>query len=181
VIVQRLGDGSPSVVSVDAGGALPLRTTLADGLHTLEIGGETFRVLVATTTAGERIAVAQESGFRNQIARDSALRTVMPFLILLPVLLLIVADLVRKMFRPIAALSKEIDQRAEQELHPIEGSHLPSEVRPFAVAINRLLGRVDKAMDTQRRFVADAAHELRSPLTAMSLQAERLAEAEMSS
>jgi two-component system OmpR family sensor kinase len=181
VIVQRLGDGGPSLVSVDAGGTLPLQTTLADGLHTLEIGGETFRVLVKTTTAGERIAVAQESGFRNEIARDSALRTVMPFLILVPVLLLIVADLVRKMFRPIAALSKEIDQRAEQELHPVEGSHLPSEVRPFAVAINRLLGRVDKAMDTQRRFVADAAHELRSPLTAMSLQAERLAEAEMSS
>jgi hypothetical protein len=75
-------------------------------------------VLVKTTAAGERIAVAQEAGFRNEIARDGALRTVMPFLILVPVLLLIVADLVRKMFRPIAALSKEIDQRAEQELHP---------------------------------------------------------------
>lgn len=104
----------------------------------------------------------------------------MPFLILVPVLLLIVADLVRKMFRPIAALSKEIDLRAEQELHPVEDRHLPVEVRPFAVAINRLLARVGQSMDSQRRFVADAAHELRSPLTALSLQAERLAEAEMS-
>ena len=125
--------------------------------------------------------MAQESGFRNEIARDGALRTVMPFLILVPVLLLIVADLVRKMFQPIAALSKEIDQRAEQELHPVEDRHLPVEVRPFAVAINRLLARVGQSMESQRRFVADAAHELRSPLTAMSLQAERLAEAEMSS
>jgi two-component system OmpR family sensor kinase len=149
-------------------------------LHTLEIGGESFRVLVKTTAAGERIAVAQEAGFRNEIARDGALRTVMPFLILVPVLLLIVADLVRKMFRPIAALSKEIDQRAEQELHPVEDRHLPVEVRPFAVAINRLLARVGQSMESQRRFVADAAHELRSPLTALSLQAERLAEAEMS-
>lgn len=181
VIVQRLGDSSPSSLGVDAGGTLPLPTTLADGLHTLEFGGETFRVLVKTTAAGERIGVAQEAGFRNEIARDSALRTVMPFLILVPVLLLIVADLVRKMFRPIATLSREIDQRAERELHSIEFSHLPAEVRPFVVAINRLLGRVDKAMDNQRRFVADAAHELRSPLTALSLQAERLAEAEMSS
>jgi hypothetical protein len=48
--------------------ALP--ATLADGLHTLEVGGETFRVLVKTTASGERIAVAQESGFRNEIARD---------------------------------------------------------------------------------------------------------------
>ncbi|CAD6562449.1 Swarming motility regulation sensor protein RssA [Paraburkholderia kirstenboschensis] len=124
--------------------------------------------------------MAQESGFRNEIARDGALRTVMPFLVLVPVLLLIVADLVRKMFRPIAALSQEIDQRAEQELHPVEDRHLPVEVRPFAVAINRLLARVGQSMESQRRFVADAAHELRSPLTALSLQAERLAEAEMS-
>ncbi len=181
VIIQRLDETNPSQVDVDAGGPLSLPTTLADGLHTLEISGETFRVLVKTLDAGGRIAVAQESGFRNEIARDGALRTVMPFLILVPVLLLIVADLVRKMFQPIAALSKEIDQRAEQELHPIEGRHLPVEVRPFAMAINRLLERVGQSMDSQRRFVADAAHELRSPLTAISLQAERLANAEMSS
>lgn len=124
--------------------------------------------------------MTQESGFRNEIARDGALRTVMPFLILVQVLLLIVADLVRKMFRPIAALSREIDQRAEQELHPVDDRHLPAEVRPFAVAINRLLTRVSQSMDAQRRFVADAAHELRSPLTALLLQAERLAAAEMS-
>lgn len=180
VIVQRLNEAIPSEASVDEGGTLSLPTTLADGLHTLEIGGESFRVLVKTTATGERIAVAQEAGFRNEIARDGALRTVMPFLILVPVLLLIVGDLVRKMFRPIAALSKEIDLRAEQELHPVEDRHLPVEVRPFAVAINRLLARVGQSMESQRRFVADAAHELRSPLTALSLQAERLADAEMS-
>ncbi|MGF6965114.1 two-component system OmpR family sensor kinase [Paraburkholderia sp. WC7.3g] len=180
VIVQHLGDANPTSVAVDDGGLLALPATLADGLHTLDVGGETFRVLVKTMAAGERIAVAQESGFRNEIARDGALRTVMPFLILVPVLLLIVADLVRKMFRPIAALSEEIDQRAEQALHPIEDRHLPVEVRPFVVAINRLLTRVGQSMESQRRFVADAAHELRSPLTALSLQAERLADTEMS-
>ncbi|WP_059410763.1 ATP-binding protein [Cupriavidus basilensis] len=180
VIVQRLGEARPSPAGVDAGGTLPLPATLSDGLHTLEVGGETFRVLVKTTAANERIAVAQEAGFRNEIARDGALRTVMPFLILVPVLLLIVADLVRKMFRPIATLSREIDQRAERELHPVEDRHLPVEVRPFAVAINRLLARVGQSMASQRRFVADAAHELRSPLTALSLQAERLADTEMS-
>ncbi|MFD1559903.1 ATP-binding protein [Paraburkholderia silviterrae] len=181
VIVQYLVDGHSRARGVDDASPLPLPATLADGLQTLAVGGETFRVLVKTSAAGERIAVAQESGFRNEIARDSALRTVMPFLILVPVLLLIVANLVRKMFHPIATLAMEIDQRAEQQLHPVEDSGLPAEVRPFVVAINRLLGRVDKAMETQRRFVADAAHELRSPLTALSLQAERLAQAEMSS
>ncbi|WP_200866170.1 ATP-binding protein [Serratia fonticola] len=137
-------------------------------------------MLVRTTALGERIAVAQETSMRDEIAHDSALRTLLPFLILVPILLLIVADLVRKLFRPIASLSAEIDQRAEQELHPIKVEHVPAEVRPFVVAINRLLIRVEQSMETQRRFLADAAHELRSPLTALSLQAERLAQAEMS-
>ena len=180
VIVQYLADGEKALGEGDVGVTLPLPITLSDGLHTLDVGGEPFRVLVTTTASGERIAVAQETGVRDEIARASALRTVMPFLILVPLLLLIVADLIRKMFQPITALSTEIDQRAEQALHPVDDSHLPAEVRPFVVAINRLLSRVAQAVDTQRRFVADAAHELRSPLTAMSLQAERLAEAKMS-
>jgi len=180
VIVQYLAEGSKSASRVDSGAPLPLPLSLPDGLQTLEVSGEPFRVLVKTTSSGERIAVAQETGIRDEIARDSALRTLMPLLILVPILLLIVADLVRKLFRPIATLSAEIDQRAEQELHSIEESHLPFEVRPFVVAINRLLARVDQSMENQRRFVADAAHELRSPLTALSLQAERLGEADMS-
>lgn len=179
VIVQYLASGSKAPGKGEAGAPLPLPITLSDGLHTLNVNGEPFRVLVKTTSNGERLAVAQETGVRDEIARESALRTLMPLLILVPILLLIVADLVRKMFLPIASLSEEIDQRAEQELHSIEEKHLPAEVRPFVVAINRLLARVDKAMETQRRFVADAAHELRSPLTALSLQAERLAEADM--
>ncbi len=180
VTVQYLADGSKAVRTGDAQGPLPLPIALPDGVQTLEVRRENYRVLVKTTASGERIAVAQETGVRNEIARDSALRTVMPFLILVPILLLIVADLVRKLFRPLSALSTEIDQRAEQELHPVEELHLPVEVRPFVVAINRLLARVAQSMDAQRRFVADAAHELRSPLTALSLQAERLSETELS-
>jgi two-component system OmpR family sensor kinase len=180
VIVQYLGNAAAAPGDVDAGAPLPLPAALPDGLHTLKVNGEPFRVLVKTMTTGERIAVAQETGIRDEIARDSALRTVMPFLILVPILLLVVADLVRKMFRPIASLAAEIDHRGEQELHPVEEDHLPVEVRPFVVAINRLLDRVARSMETQRRFVADAAHELRTPLTALSLQAERLANADMS-
>ncbi|MBN9476237.1 MAG: two-component sensor histidine kinase [Bordetella sp. SCN 67-23] len=180
VFVQRLAESPASSVDTAAGTFLSLPATLPDGLQMLKIGGETFRVLVKTTSGGERIAVAQEAGFRNEIARDSAWRTVMPLLILIPVLLLIVADLIRKMFRPIAALSRDIDQRSEQALHAIDDRGVPAEIRPFVVAINRLLGRVAQSMDAQRRFVADAAHELRSPLTALSLQAERLSETEMS-
>jgi two-component system OmpR family sensor kinase len=175
VTVQYLADGVKAINNNDSALPLPLPTDLRDGLYTLDIDSEPFRVLVKTTSRGERIAVAQETGVRDKDARESALRSLLPFLILLPVLLLVAADLIRKMFRPIALLSEEIDQRAEHALHPIEDQHLPNEVRPFVIAINRLLTRVNQSMESQRRFVADAAHELRSPMTALSLQAERLA------
>jgi two-component system OmpR family sensor kinase len=180
VTVQRLGDARQVSPGVDDGGPLPLPKSLPNGLQTLRAAGETFRVLVRTTTAGEQIAVAQETGFRNQIARASALHTVAPFLVLVPILLIAIPALVRKMFRRVASLAREIDDRTEQELHPVEESHVPAEVRPFVGAINRLLARVARSMEVQRRFVADAAHELRTPLTALSLQAELVSEAEMS-
>ena len=180
VVVQRLGDAKHGSPSVDDGGPLPLSKGLPNGLQTLRVGEESFRVLIRTTATGEQIAVAQETGFRDQIARASALRTVLPFLVLVPILLIAIPDLVRKMFRRVALLAHEIDQRAEQELHPVEDRHIPAEVRPFVAAINRLLARVARSMELQRRFVADAAHELRTPLTALSLQADLMSETEMS-
>ena len=159
---------------------LALPQNLPDGMQTVRIGAEAYRVLIRTLGSGERLAVAQETAVRDEIARDSALRTLLPFLILIPVLMLVVAVLVRKIFKTVTDLSIEIDQRSEQGLHPIVPEPLPAEIRPFVAAINRLLGRVGQSMELQRRFVADAAHELRTPLTALSLQAEWLANTEMS-
>ncbi|WP_445406443.1 ATP-binding protein [Acinetobacter seifertii] len=179
VIIQHF-KANQTNLNKDTGTILPISPTLSDGLHTQDVGDKTFRILVKTLVNGDRILVAQPSSLRNEIAYDSAFRTVMPFLIFIPVLLFLVSHLVRSMFRPIATLSNEIDQRAEQDLRPIESTHLPTEIRPFVVAINSLFLRVERSMETQRRFVADSAHELRSPLTALSLQAERLAGADMS-
>ena len=179
VVVQYLSAQTGPRSQGDASSPLPLPATLSDGMHTLTVGNEQFRVLVKTLSSGERVAVAQETGIRDEIARDSALRTVMPFLILVPILLLLVANLVRMMLRPISSVAQDVDQRTEHDLHPIRDADLPVEVQPFITAINRLLGKVEQSMMAQRRFVADAAHELRSPLTALSLQAERLADTEM--
>jgi len=171
---------SPAANGLSADALLALPGGLADGLDTVRAGGETYRVLIRTLNTGERLAVAQETALRDETALNSALRTLAPFLILVPILMLVVAGLIRRLFEPVAALASEIDRRGEQELQPIPPEPLPKEIRPFVGAINRLFGRVEQSMETQRRFVADAAHELRSPLTAMSLQAERLAESEMS-
>ena len=180
VFVQLL----PATSSGNSGGdaALPVALTrgLVDGLQTVGAGRDQYRVLVRTLNTGQRVAVGQETEFRNEIARDSALRTVIPLFVLLPLLVFLVTVLVRRGFKPVTDLSRDIDQRGEQELHPISLESLPAEIRSFVTALNRLLGRVDQSMVTQRRFVADAAHELRSPLTALSLQAEQLADAEKS-
>ncbi len=180
VFVQLLSPSLSSSVGRVINPPLALPPNLRDGMQTATIGNETYRVLVRTLGSGERLAVAQETAVRDEIARDSALSTLLPFLILVPILLLVVAGLVRKIFKTVAGIAIEIDQRGEQELYPIAPEPLPAEIRPFLEAINRLLGRVDQSMDAQRRFVADAAHELRSPLTALSLQAELLANTEMS-
>jgi two-component system, OmpR family, sensor kinase len=152
---------------------------LKDGLQTVHLQHLSYRVLIQTVPGGGRIAVSQETTVRNEIARDSALRTVLPMLIMVPILLLLVGTLVRRLLKPVTLLAGEIDARSEQELHPIQHEHVPTEIRPFVIAINRLLQRVADSMETQRRFVADASHELRSPMAALSLQAEMLSNVDM--
>jgi two-component system OmpR family sensor kinase len=155
-------------------GALPVPPTLSDGLHTLPLRETTYRVLIQTLPAGGRVVVAQETTVRDEIARDSAMRTVLPLLIMAPLLLLLVTHLVRTMLRPVTRLATAIDARSEQDLTPLQHDDLPREIRPFAAAINRLLARVAQSIEAQRRFVADASHELRSPMAALSLQAEMM-------
>lgn len=162
-------------------GELPgLAGDLPEGIQTVETQGVSWRLFVQPLDSGSQIAVGQRTSVRDEVARDGALRTLMPFLVLIPILLLLVADLIRKMFQPLKTLANGLDLRSEDDLREITDASLPSEIRPFVVAINRLLSRVAQSSLEQRRFVADAAHELRSPLTALSLQAERMASAEMS-
>ena len=158
---------------------LELPANLTEGIQTVRIGEDSYRVLVKTLGTGERLAVAQSTTERDEMARDSALRTLLPFLILVPLLLLIVRRLIRLILKPVVDVANEIDRRGETELHPVSHEALPAEITPFVAAINRLLRRVAQSMAKERRFVADAAHELRSPLTALSLQAEHLASAEL--
>ena len=174
LLVQALGPGAA------AAGDLPLRADLGEGFHTVQVAGEAYRVLVKATRDGRRIAVSQAQSVRDELARDGALRSVLPLLILVPVLLWVVSDLVRRLLAPVTRLAAEIEGRSNEALHPMVSERLPAELRPFVDAINRLMARVSQSVQAQRRFIADAAHELRSPLTALSLQAERLERAEMS-
>ncbi len=153
---------------------------LPDGMHTLALEDEGWRVFAGTRPNGGRIAVAQQTDVRNETALDSALRTLLPFLVLPPILMFLVGGLVRGMFRPLKRAAGQVEQRSEKDLGPVPQTGLPEEIQPFVSSINNLMARVAASLALQRRFVADAAHELRTPLTALSLQAESLESSEMS-
>ncbi len=179
VIVQMLSQGSTHDTAGQGDNVLSLPSGLPDGVQTVTVGGVDWRVFIKPLDNGVRVAVSQPTSVRNEIAQDSALRTLIPLLLLLPLLIILVGKLTKQMFQPVKALALSLDTRPERELGLLDESDLPLEIRPFVAAINRLLSRVERSVNVQRRFVADAAHELRSPLTALSLQAERLSEADM--
>lgn len=163
-------------------GPLPawLPEPLTRGFHTLDAGGGqgSMRVFVGDAGDGGRVAVAQSTDSRNEIAQNSALRTLLPLLVLLPVLIGLAVQIVRHELTALRHLSEDLDRQAADRPAELPEQDLPDEIVPFVQAINRLLARVDRMIAEQRRFVADAAHELRTPLTALSLQAQNLARAE---
>ncbi|HID8644352.1 TPA: ATP-binding protein [Neisseria meningitidis] len=142
---------------------------LADGLHTLQADDDDdyYRVYIRTTEQG-RIAVMQENEYREDLAAAAARQSVLPLMILLTVWI------THKAMRPVRKLSQSLEQRRINGLSALSEDNIPSEIRGFVTAINLLLKRADEDIRHRQRFVADAAHELRTPMTALSLQAERL-------
>lgn len=154
-------------------------TSMPDGFHTLKFQNEHYRVYVYSYPTGERLAFTQKTEFRDDLAYSSAWNSSLPILALIPILMLMCFVILRKLFRPLQQLSQHIEQRSEQ-LQALSTANIPQEVKGFVIAINQLLERVAISIQQQQRFIADAAHELRSPLTALSLQAQRLAQSDLS-
>lgn len=153
---------------------LKLPENLATGYHTLTIDGLKWRVYIFATLIGQHVAVAQEAKVRKVMARNSALLTLLPLLILIPILIFVARQIIKLEMSSLRTLAELIDTQNEERLSALPTTQVPSEVAPFLHAINRLLERINQMNESQRRFIADAAHELRSPLTALSLQAQNI-------
>lgn len=147
---------------------------LHDGLQVATWKNQPVRVLLRTRPDGSRFAVAQPTAVRDETARDVAFRTLLPIAALIPCLMVVTALVIAYSLRPMVQLAGDLDARRSDDMTPLPLSGTPSELHPFITSINGLLKRMRLLMDQQRRFVADAAHELRTPITALSLQAENL-------
>ncbi len=179
IVVQIISAGGVEVLLANQP-PLALAFDVPEGIQTLELDDGKWRIYVKTLNPKQRAVVAQKIHVRDEVAKESAIATLIPFIILIPVLLVLLSYLIREMFKPVKKIALALDQRSEQDLYAVDERDLPSEILPFVVATNRMLLRVDQLINEQRRFVADAAHEMRTPLTALSLQVERLEAAEMS-
>ena len=143
--------------------------------YTFKNAGDLYRTYVRNTPNG-KIIITQESEYREDLAVRSAWASVIPLFILLPLVIWLTIVIVRFAMKPVDRLSKKVEMRHEQDLTPLPTEKIPTEIRGFVVEINRLLARTNDFIQQQKRFIADASHELRSPMTALSLQIERLSQ-----
>jgi two-component system OmpR family sensor kinase len=151
---------------------------LGAGFHTIGRGQERMRVFVRQISSDERVVVAQPIDLRDDVAFNSALPTFVPLFLLLPLLLLLTVSIVRGEFVRVRRLADAVDRSPPDQLEPLPGADVPQELRSFVAAINRLMMRINHLVEQQRRFTADAAHELRSPFTALALQAKNVEKAD---
>lgn len=165
----------------DASGAVLLRSHQADPSVFPPYAGTGFadtathRIYSDAALRGSfTIAVAEPLTRRSVVARDALLGLVFPLGLLLPFSLLGVWVAVRVAMEPLARFRGEVAARGAGDLTPIEVAGLPSEFRPNAAAVNQLLERLNRTLEAERSFTANAAHELRTPVAAALAQVQRL-------
>jgi two-component system OmpR family sensor kinase len=146
---------------------LPQRAVL--GFSNVKANGTTYRVF-SIQANNQTLQVAQDMAVRRNMAGSLALRTLAPIAVMMPILMLVVWWVVSDSLKPVARVRKQVASRQADDLSPVSEARLPDEVRPLVQELNLLFGRVRTAFDAQQNFVADAAHELRTPLAALKLQ-----------
>jgi len=170
-VVQVWSADGLRVFESSAGAALPQRAVL--GFSDVKAHGSTYRVFSLQTPL-HVIQVAQDMAVRRSMAGALAVRTIAPIAFMVPLLMLVVWWVVSSSLAPVARVRAQLALRQASDLNEVSEGGLPDEIRPLVHELNLLLARVRQAFEAQKNFVADAAHELRSPLAALKLQAQGL-------
>ena len=144
-----------------------------EGYSQTIISGQPWRVLTRWDARQEfMIQVAEPMAGRESLAQHISYKLLLPTFIVLPILLLLLWLGIGAGLRPLQELKQEIKQRSPNHLHAVAMAGVPEEVSPLVGALNDLFVRLEQAFNSERRFTADAAHELRTPLAALKIQAQ---------
>jgi len=147
--------------------------TNKNGYSQAVINGQAWRVLTRWDNNHEfMIQIAEPMAGREWLARHVTLKMLMPSLAAVPVLALLIWFGIGAGLRPLTHLKHEVTQRAANQLEPLVMTDVPEEVAPLVKSLNDLFARLEEAFESERRFTADAAHELRTPLAALKIQAQ---------
>jgi two-component system OmpR family sensor kinase len=139
------------------------------GFSDSRVNGVRLRIYTLQTPE-HTIQIAQDLDAREARARSLAVRAITPVLLLAPLLMLAVGWVINDSLAPLRRIRSQVAERAARDLSPLSATGVPEEVQPLVRELNELFARVRGTLEAQQHFVADAAHELRSPLTALKLQ-----------
>jgi two-component system, OmpR family, sensor histidine kinase QseC len=131
-----------------------------------------WRVFTLGTAAKGWIQVGHRDDVRGELSAEIAMQTIWPGLLLTPVMALIIILVSRQAFRPLHALANTVSERTPEQLEALPTQMAPEEVQPLVNSFNALLERLSETFRQQKRFIADAAHELKTPLAALQVHTE---------
>jgi two-component system OmpR family sensor kinase len=148
----------------------------APGGYSVElINGHRYRIYTLRKSTGDlTYQVGQPVAFREQTAGRAALESLLPTFFLILLVWIAIPLVVNAAFASLARASADAEAIGISHLTPLDISHAPDEVRPFADSINRMIARLQVGIDAEKRFIADAAHELRTPIAALQLRIDNL-------
>lgn len=148
-------------------------SALNDGFSDQTVDGVPWRIYSVSDPEQKMVVhVGEHHERRHQLSDMITWRLLTSLIITLPLLAILIWTGIGSALKPLRRLAKEINARRVDALDPVPATQVPEETRPLVDALNTLFGRVQRALENERRFTADAAHELRTPLAALKTQAQ---------